>query len=290
MPNQNELLELLNRFTKREHTLDEVYLFDLILCDNEIDRDGDCFSVHALEQLRDRFAGVTGIFDHNPRSGNQTARIFRTELCSDPNRKTQTGQVYHFLRANAYMVRTDSNADLIREIDAGIKKEVSISCAVGTQTCSVCGCNKLKKPCAHIKGRSYCGAKCYHTLDDVTDVYEWSFVAVPAQRSAGVTKTCGGAGDPEKDAMRAELDAAGQLLDRMTEMLRREVVRLCYRGGENACAKALADAAVHMDADALLALRDTLHAAPAAADAPAQLAQSRDDSQPQMHAFRLSPR
>ena len=101
MPNQNELLELLNRFTKREHTLDEVYLFDLILCDNEIDRDGDCFSVHALEQLRDRFVGVTGIFDHNPRSGNQTARIFRTELCSDANRKTQTGQVYHFLRANA---------------------------------------------------------------------------------------------------------------------------------------------------------------------------------------------
>ena len=33
MPNQNELLELLNRFTKREHTLDEVYLFDLILCE-----------------------------------------------------------------------------------------------------------------------------------------------------------------------------------------------------------------------------------------------------------------
>ena len=287
MPNQNELLEQLNRFTKREHTLDEVYLFDLILCDNEIDRDGDCFSLAALEQLRDRFVGVTGIFDHNPRCGNQTARIFRTELCSDPDRRTKTGQVYHFLRANAYMVRTDGNADLIREIDAGIKKEVSISCAVGRQICSVCGANKLQKPCAHIKGRTYGGTKCCHTLDDVTDVYEWSFVAVPAQRAAGVTKTCGGACDPEKEAMRTALDAAARLLDRMTEELRRDVVRLCYRGGENACAKALADSTAHMDADALLALRDSLRAGLTAASTPAQLMPGTAHAKPQMQAFRL---
>ncbi|MBR6106931.1 MAG: hypothetical protein IKQ39_02890 [Oscillospiraceae bacterium] len=289
MPDQNELLTLLNRFTKREHSLDEVYLFDLILCDNEIDRDGDCFSAAALEQLRDRFVGVTGIFDHNPRCGNQTARIFRTELCSDPGRKTKTGQVYRFLRANAYMVRTESNADLIREIDAGIKKEVSISCAVGKQICSVCGANKLRKPCSHIKGRIYSGTRCYHTLDDITDVYEWSFVAVPAQKAAGVTKTCGGACDPEKEAMQSALDAAGQLLDRLTEELRRDVVRLCYRGGENACAKALADSTVHMDADALLALRDSLRVGLAAANAPAQLMPGQAGQKPPVQAFRLAP-
>ncbi|MGN1081060.1 MAG: hypothetical protein ACI4QV_03110, partial [Acutalibacteraceae bacterium] len=30
---------------------------------------------------------------------------------------------------------------------------------------------------------------CYHTLKDPADAYEWSFVAVPAQRKAGVTKS-----------------------------------------------------------------------------------------------------
>jgi hypothetical protein len=287
MPDQTELLKLLNRFTKREHQLDEVYLFDLILCDNEIDRDGDCFSDHALQQLAERFVGVTGIFDHNPQSGNQTARIFRTEVCSDPERKTKTGQTYHYLRANAYMVRTAGNADLIREIDAGIKKEVSISCAVGKQICSVCGCNRLKKPCTHIKGRLYGGAKCYTVLDDVTDAYEWSFVAVPAQKGAGVTKTCGGSADLEKDALRNALDAAGGLLDRLTEELRKEVVRLCYRGGENACAKALADSTMHLDADQLLVLRQTLLTGLAAADSPAQLVPQNPPEQPQMQAFRL---
>ena len=47
------------------------------------------------------------------------------------------------------MVRTDANRDLIREIDGGIKKEVSISCAAASQTCSVCGSDRRNSPCSH---------------------------------------------------------------------------------------------------------------------------------------------
>ena len=254
-----KLLEQLNAFTRRTHTLDEVYLFDLILCDNEIDRDGDCFSDAALAELQKRFVGVTGIFDHNPKSANQTARIFRTELRTEPGRLTKAGKPYRCLAANAYMVRTEGNADLIREIDAGIKKEVSISCAAGARVCSICGANHLRKPCTHIKGRSYGGALCYTTLDQITDVYEWSFVAVPAQRRAGVTKTLGGtACDAETEILRAAYDDALSLLDRVSEFLRRDVIRLCYRWGENGTSKELAKSVLHMDTAELLTLRQSL--------------------------------
>lgn len=37
-------------------------------------------------------------------------------------------------------------------------------------------------------GKSYKGAVCHAVLCEPTDAYEWSFVAVPAQRGAGVTK------------------------------------------------------------------------------------------------------
>ena len=259
MPDQNELLTLLNRFTKREHSLDEVYLFDLILCDNEIDRDGDCFSDAALAELQKRFVGVTGIFDHDARSGNQTARIFHTELLTDAERKTKAGFPYRKLAANAFMVRTEGNADLIREIDAGIKKEVSISCAAGKRICSVCGADHLKKPCTHIKGRTYGGKLCYTTLDEINDVYEWSFVAVPAQRHAGVTKTLGGIPcDAETELLRKAYGDACSLLDTVTEEIRRDVIRLCYRWGENACAKALAESVQNMDTKELLRLRHSL--------------------------------
>lgn len=259
IPN-DALLAQLNRFTRRSHTADEVYLFDLILCDNDIDRDGDCFSDDALAELAKRFVGVTGIFDHDPHAGNQTARIFAAEVKADPERKTKDGRPYRFLSANAYMIRTERNADLIREIEGGIKKEVSVSCAVAKQICSVCGTNRLEQHCDHRKGKTYNGKLCCTVLDGITDVYEWSFVAVPAQRRAGVTKTLGGAAscDPEKETLRRLLDHTAQQLDELTDALRRDVIRLCFRQGDHACAKLLADSVLHCNTAELLALQKSL--------------------------------
>lgn len=43
--------------------------------------------------------------------------------------------------------------------------------------------------CPHRKGETYGGKLCCGELTEPYDAYEWSFVAVPAQRQAGVTKT-----------------------------------------------------------------------------------------------------
>ena len=43
--------------------------------------------------------------------------------------------------------------------------------------------------CTHRAGEFYGDTLCFKRLNGVTDAYEWSFVAVPAQRNAGVTKT-----------------------------------------------------------------------------------------------------
>lgn len=185
--NSSADLEQLNKFTRRQFTGDEVFIFSVILCDNEIDRDNERFSRKSLEQLAEKFVGVTGIFDHDPKGGNQTARIFSAEVVEE-NRENSLGEPYVCVKANAYMVRTDSNADLIREIDGGIKKEVSVSCAAERHICSVCGTDRRVKACHHVKGRRYDGKKCFLLLEDISDAYEWSFVAVPAQVGAGVTK------------------------------------------------------------------------------------------------------
>lgn len=206
-----EDLQKINRYTRRELSADEVYVFPLILCDNEVDRDGERFSIDALHKLRRLFLGKTGIFDHNPKGQNQTARIFSTAVEKDPLRKTQAGEEYHFLTARAYMVRSDKNADLILEIDAGIKKEVSVGCAVEAAVCSICGRNVKERPCEHKVGKTYNGAICHRILERPTDAYEWSFVAVPAQPAAGVTKALlapGGAVRPDADGLLGRLKAA----------------------------------------------------------------------------------
>lgn len=184
----DEEMQLINKLTVKELTPEDVYTFNVILCDNEIDRDCERFDIATLEKMAGLFVGVTGIFDHNPGSGNQTARIYAAECQKSAGKLTSYGEAYVCVKAKAYMPRTNKNADLIAEIDAGIKKEVSVSCAVSGFSCSVCGEDMRYGKCSHIKGETYSGKLCHCILSDVKDAYEWSFVAIPAQVNAGVTK------------------------------------------------------------------------------------------------------
>lgn len=191
-------LELIGQFARKKLKADELYTFSLILCDNEIDRDSEKFTVSALHTLAKLFVGKTGIFDHNMRSKDQTARIYAAEVMTDPQRKTADGEVYTYIKAKAYMVRTEKNKDLIAEIDAGIKKETSVGCCIKDISCSICGRNIKTEGCEHQKGKSYGGKLCCYLLSEPTDAYEWSFVAVPAQKNAGVIKSFNPAQETEK--------------------------------------------------------------------------------------------
>jgi hypothetical protein len=154
-------LAQINKYARRELRADEVYAFPLTLCDNEIDRDGERFSIPALNKLAKLYLGKPGVFDHMYTASKQTARIYATAI-EEESRRTSAGEVYTKLTAKAYMVRGDHTAGMILDIDAGILKEVSVGCKATTT-------NGL--------------------IDNPTDAYEWSFVVVPSQRAAGVTKS-----------------------------------------------------------------------------------------------------
>lgn len=181
-------MELINRYSRRTLSPEEVYRFTVVLCDNDIDRDYERFTKDALEILSTLYVGKTGIFDHSMKSQHQAARIFSCRVEPVPGRMTQDQEPYFRLVARAYVPRLEKNADLIAELDSGIKKEVSVGCAMGQATCSICGADLRKKGCRHEKGKLYGGKLCHTVLDSPTDAYEWSFVAVPAQREAGVVK------------------------------------------------------------------------------------------------------
>ena len=182
-------IEKINRYTRRELTEDELYIFTVKLCNNDIDRDYEKFSVEALRQMAELFVGKTCIEDHSMKASNQRARIFDTYIEVDNEKTTADGEALHNLMGKAYMLKNDRNKEFIDEIDAGIKKEVSVSCSMKKSVCSVCGKDRHKEHCGHINGREYNGRLCYTVLSKATDAYELSFVAVPAQRDAGVTKS-----------------------------------------------------------------------------------------------------
>lgn len=239
----------INEFTRRPLTEDEVYTFDVILCDNKTDRDGERFSDNALKQMKELFIGKTGIFDHNPKGEKQTARIFDTEIVEEDNN-------YKYLKANCYMMRTNSNSDLILEIDGGIKKEVSVSCSCGKKICSICGKDAYKTICNHNPGRKYGNKICCFILDDVTDAYEWSFVAVPAQINAGVTKKFSEEYISSDDS---DLKNNSQeILEKTLESIRKDVVRLCYLNYDETSRKAMIFASNQMSPSRLIEFKEEL--------------------------------
>lgn len=236
-----EELALINALARRELGAGEVYTFALRLCDNDVDRDFERFDDDTLDQLAPMFVGASGVFDHQWSARGQTARIYRTEVVGGDGALTSDGRPCRYLKGWAYMMRTDENAALIAEIDGGIKREVSVGCAVDRVVCSICG--QELESCPHEKGEEYGGQVCHGVLTGARDVYEWSFVAVPAQRKAGVIKSAG-----------RRLEDEARLGRKYLKSLRSEMVRLAGIAEPGAGHALLEKVAAKLDEEELLKL------------------------------------
>ena len=124
-------MEAINAQTKATLGKDQVYVFSLRLCDDQVDRDFERFDTMALPALAKLFVGKTGIVDHKWSSEQQVARIFAAEVVREDR--------VSFIKAWAYIRRGGHGDEVIADIEAGIKKEVSVGCAMGRAVCSICG-------------------------------------------------------------------------------------------------------------------------------------------------------
>lgn len=217
-------LDAINAQAKGTLTPEQVYVFSVRLCDDQVDRDGERFDTAALPTLAKLFIGKTGIVDHKWSSDAQVARIFSTEVVQEDG--------ISYIKAWAYIRRGGNADEVIADIEAGIKKEISVGCSMGRSVCSICGNDY--GTCGHLKGEHYDGAVCCAILQEPMDAYEFSFVAVPAQRDAGVLKALGGHRSLKELAdefgaqseYRALLKEA-QLGRQYQSVLGSEVIRLC---------------------------------------------------------------
>ena len=249
-------LEAINAQAKGTLTEDQVYVFSLRLCDDRVDRDYERFDTAALPELAKMFIGKTGIADHRWSTEGQVARIFETQVVREEDAS--------FLKAWAY-IRRGGNADaVIADIEAGIKKEVSIGCAMGRSVCSVCGSEYGS--CGHEKGSYYDGQLCCAILKEPMDAYEFSFVAVPAQRDAGVLKGMGTNQRSLKElacAFGAQKEYAAlmkeaQLGRKYRQELEENVVKLCLSLELGAEREVLMGIVSKAAAEDLMALREAL--------------------------------
>ena len=254
VPNAQQL-EKINALAKGTLTAEQVYVFSVRLCDDQVDRDFERFDAEALPELAKMFVGRSGIVDHRWSAESQLARIFDTEVVS--------GDGVTAIKAWAYIRRGGAGDEWIADIEAGIKKEVSVGCAMGSAVCSICG--GQYGDCGHRKGEYYEGELCCAILRDPVDAYEFSFVAVPAQRSAGVLKGMG-----RRVCLKELADEFGaqeeyrnlfkqaQLGQRYQKQLSDEVVRLALMLGLKIGEPVLRGAVEKLAGAELVELRDAL--------------------------------
>ncbi len=255
VPNQVQL-DAINALAKGKMTAEQVYVFSLRLCDDQVDRDQERFDTGALPALAKLFLGRTGILDHKWSAEHQVARIFETQVVQEKG--------VSYIKAWAYIRRGGSNEEIIADIEAGIRKEVSVGCAMGMAVCSICGGEY--GTCGHCKGESYDAQVCCVILKEPMDAYEFSFVAVPAQREAGVLKALGGRKRNLKE-LAEEFGAQGeyralfkeaQLGRQYRKELEEEVTRLCLALDLGVEAPVLRSVAKTAAAEDLMAMKTAL--------------------------------
>lgn len=219
-------LKKINKYTLSPVSADDVFIFKASIADNEQDdRNHMPFNLKSLQDLKKLYPGKTMLKDHRRMADNQIARIYDTELVQDANKQTELGELHTELIAKIYMIKTDSNKDLIAEIMGGIKKEVSTSTVPSKMICNICGTDNMKDYCRHWPGIEYTvedgsakGSKkrCKMLLSGAKEAYELSFVAVPAQPRAGTHKSIGFSKpikDPDIDTKNTENEHKNKEMD-----------------------------------------------------------------------------
>ena len=111
-----EDMALINAQAKGNLKPEDVYTFQVNMCDNEVDRDIERFPDATLEALAPMFEGKPVLTDHRWSAEKQVARLYRTRVLGTGKRNS-LGEPYKVLRGDAYMLRSDQTAPLIDYYD-----------------------------------------------------------------------------------------------------------------------------------------------------------------------------
>jgi hypothetical protein len=151
--------QLIQACCRKDLKDEQLFVFDINLCDNEIDKDKECFSVAALYQIAEMIINKTGVIDIENK--NIIGKIYSAKVCCDTCRKTVYGDDYQYIKARAFIYinnKTKLICDLIKNNQI---QEVNISCSART-------CNKLTYTTK--RGLQFE----YTELRDIIEVYEWN--------------------------------------------------------------------------------------------------------------------
>jgi len=167
-----------NAFALRPLAREEIEVFTLDLCHNQVDRHFSRFPDEELAKINKLVPGRPLMERHDLRGSLPRGTFFRSQLCKQRERTS--------VRPDVYVLRTRDNADFILNIEGGVYRETSIGFSFRLPECSVCG--RDLRTCDHVPGRQYGDHTCHYVMRDVLDVIEGSVVPSGSQGTGFVAQ------------------------------------------------------------------------------------------------------
>lgn len=167
-------MKQINKNKRKDFTRDDIYAFEITLCDSELDADYEAISKDCLYKLKDLSLGSSGFL-----TSDIMARIFDTyiEKVFISRSNSILAEETYKLKAKAYVFKNVITEEELNHILNHPK--ISVGFSVKRRVCSICGSSECSK---HIKGQKYIDEAgfeqlCYNLLNDPTDFYEWAVVS-----------------------------------------------------------------------------------------------------------------
>jgi hypothetical protein len=183
------MMDAINQIALKPLAPEDVAVFRLELCNNQIDSHNSMFPDDELPVIAMKVIGKPLMELHDLRGSLPRGTFFASEVVSDGAKKTVVCDVY--------IPRIEENREAIANIEAGVYREISIGFSFRTPECSVCG--KDLRMCEHVPGREYENASgkrmCYYTMRGILDVLEGSIVPSGAQGTKILQQIRSGAPD-----------------------------------------------------------------------------------------------
>jgi len=174
-------LSAVNRYANRNMGLDDFHIRGMYICNTARDYYYSRFTLDALSEVADMIRGRPVMIGHR-HDDVPVGRFFDAEVKYE-QRGREPRRDNNWVKAYFYVPADDEGNALVRRIDAGIYKEVSLGWRCAGADCSICG-NPIndRNACQHVPGEIYDQGFCEYLFNGITSVQEGSLVYSGGQK------------------------------------------------------------------------------------------------------------
>jgi len=178
---KEKFLPDINRLAASAMSADDFHVRGAYICNTARDYYYSRFSVDALNEVADMIRGRPVLIGHQHDSV-PVGRFFNASVVYE-QRGREPRRDNNWVKAHFYIPADDEGNRLVRRIDAGIYKEVSLGWRCAGADCSICG-NPIndRNACQHVPGEVYDEGFCEYVFNGITSVLEGSLVYAGGQK------------------------------------------------------------------------------------------------------------